>query len=1513
MPFRPLLSLAILLLISALPVQALNFYVDGTPGGKGDNRRSVQSAQNPNTPFLTLTHALRIAHLVPEGRPHVIQLVAGTYAPSTGETFPLAISQPGIYLQPSGLTVFDAEGLSGILQLSNTAGDFSLTDIDFYNGRADLGGAIHCAPCSLRVVRSRFFENSATEGGQLLYARDSWVEFLGNVIFKNGSTGSTVPILELHDTTPAGGRNDVIRNNTFYRNPAPNILTSGNRTDIDSNIFFDPEGAAIIDAAPAANPLVRYNLFWGTDTFLVGEELDPIGLVRTDRDTLNLVDQGVFIPYFVTAPPDTIGKVGELYQFEIPVDGNRPFYKFNPVTLPTGMSAELITQQGLISWTPADADTGRQIVDVEIVDPSGNPGSLHFHIHVFTAEDYPAVPGPVVIVTSHSDTTGGLNALNKRLPVFSSAASAGGNLYGDPLFISPEFNRFELLLHSPAYDAGNPIVALQDPKGGRLSDSDGDRNNIGSKGGPFLPSSPTANTSYSELVVTNLPDSVIVEGQEFIYDPILEPAVRATTVDYISFPDFKTPSMERYYPFGDRPPIRWTPTIADTGSHLIGIIVWTQVGFSRHYFPLRVRPLNESPVVTSQPETVAREDEPYAYALKATDLNGDALTFLLVSGPEGMTIDPQTGLLTWAPTQEDLGTVQVEIRVDDAGGASGGQSFVLTVLNTNDPPVITSLPDTTAVEDSLYTYTPLATDPDPVDSITFSLAAAPEGMTIDPQTALISWIPAQKDVGTFPVSIHATDANGGVAEQLFTLLVAAVDDPPQISTLPDTTTLEDQLFSYAVQAIDEEGQKLTYALMTGPEGAQIDTAGLLTWTPVQEDVGVHPITVQVADPSGQTAAQTLQLTILQVNDPPQITPISPVENQVQTEPGESLLFAVAVSDEEENELTLSWLINGTPRQDVAGASLEYVPSLTQIDTLTAQVSDGELSASFTWIVDGRQIPRLVLGTDPVDFGPVPFGSTGRTTLEVTNEGNGPLAISAVQVDDLHFAANFSSILIPVEGTASLELRFTPTDRQSITGAVTFATDDPDHPLVSISVSGQGAVATRFALDLDPAAESQNLLATEIASGRQFTLALYAEETVDLVNCEAIVSFDPTALSFDALTLRGANEANLLDGESGDALGTAQPADSLLQVTISAPAGAQGNSGAGLLALLSFTTAADFAIREPTAVRLRQVHLRSFGVEQSDDFMPELEIILTPRRLLADFNYDGIVDFEDFFLFADHFGSDPESPNWDPLYDISTDGIIDFEDFFTFADSFGTTASENSSLTGDFGASAAKFSADFPTPIGLKVGAHIDNQVEIDLYWSGKNRLQGYAITLDFDPEILRFETFAPAGEQSALPWTLEPRPGRLTVAVGLAAGQDRFGDDLGTLRFTRLSPLGGSIAPIGALGYAESQTAVLVTPLPVSLAPLPRTAALYPPYPNPFNPETTLSFYLPLEGEVELRIYDLLGRPVRTLVETRMVQGYHTLSWDGRDGMERPAAAGLYLAELRIDDFRQVRKLLLLK
>jgi hypothetical protein len=101
----------------------------------------------------------------------------------------------------------------------------------------------------------------------------------------------------------------------------------------------------------------------------------------------------------------------------------------------------------------------------------------------------------------------------------------------------------------------------------------------------------------------------------------------------------------------------------------------------------------------------------------------------------------------------------------------------------------------------------------------------------------------------------------------------------------------------------------------------------------------------------------------------------------------------------------------------------------------------------------------------------------------------------------------------------------------------------------------------------------------------------------------------------------------------------------------------------------------------------------------------------------------------------------------------------------------------------------------------------------------------------------------------------------------------------------------------------------------------PRRFELLPAYPNPFNSGTTLRFTLSGEGavEVELTVYDLLGRRVRTLLQGQLGGGVHTARWDGRDEAGRPASSGLYFARLRATSasgtllFYQGRKLLLLR
>ncbi|MBI3467961.1 MAG: tandem-95 repeat protein [Planctomycetes bacterium] len=157
--------------------------------------------------------------------------------------------------------------------------------------------------------------------------------------------------------------------------------------------------------------------------------------------------------------------------------------------------------------------------------------------------------------------------------------------------------------------------------------------------------------------------------------------------------------------------------------------------------------LNVPPAFNSVPKIEAIAGREYAYAATATDPDGDSLTFKLIAGPSGMTINDQTGLLSWTPSTSDVGNHDVTVQVSDGRGGTAQQHWVLSVITAppNRPPVINSTPDLTATINAEYAYDVDALDPD-FDPIEYAVLDGPEGMTIDPATGLITWTPTVADL-----------------------------------------------------------------------------------------------------------------------------------------------------------------------------------------------------------------------------------------------------------------------------------------------------------------------------------------------------------------------------------------------------------------------------------------------------------------------------------------------------------------------------------------------------------------------------------------------------------------------------------------------------------------------------------------------------------------------------------------------------------------------------------------------
>ena len=88
---------------------------------------------------------------------------------------------------------------------------------------------------------------------------------------------------------------------------------------------------------------------------------------------------------------------------------------------------------------------------------------------------------------------------------------------------------------------------------------------------------------------------------------------------------------------------------------------------------------------------------------------------------------------------------------------------------------------------------------------------------------------------------------------------------------------------------------------------------------------------------------------------------------------------------------------------------------------------------------------------------------------------------------------------------------------------------------------------------------------------------------------------------------------------------------------------------------------------------------------------------------------------------------------------------------------------------------------------------------------------------------------------------------------------------------------------------------------------------LYQNFPNPFNPVTILHYDLPENTMVNITIFDIMGRMVSELVNGQQTSGYKTITWDATNSLGETVSAGVYLYSIQTGEFRQVKKMILLK
>jgi RHS repeat-associated protein len=257
----------------------------------------------------------------------------------------------------------------------------------------------------------------------------------------------------------------------------------------------------------------------------------------------------------------------------------------------------------------------------------------------------------------------------------------------------------------------------------------------------------------------------------------------------------------------------------------------------------------------------------------------DRITYSLIGAPEGMAIDPATGVITWqVPPVGQIHSRMVDVIVmaTDNHKATGNATYRFWIdgaPETNEAPEIGYTIPSVVEIGHWFIGKVTAVDPDG-EPVTYSLRSAPRGMTIA-KDGWIRWWPTAVNDPTQPHSFQVV-VQAGLDEitQTFTFNVVQrfVNDPPRITSAPSHTAVATEKYVYEPMVDDDDAQQARFWSFVGeyPSGMILDAAtGRIEWTPWYNDVGDLTITLYVTD-GYDFDTQEIPLTVVGTNGAPTV-------------------------------------------------------------------------------------------------------------------------------------------------------------------------------------------------------------------------------------------------------------------------------------------------------------------------------------------------------------------------------------------------------------------------------------------------------------------------------------------------------------------------------------------------------------------------------------------------------------------------------------------------------------------
>ena len=339
--------------------------------------------------------------------------------------------------------------------------------------------------------------------------------------------------------------------------------------------------------------------------------------------------------------------------------------------------------------------------------------------------------------------------------------------------------------------------------------------------------------------------------------------------------------------------------------------------------------VNHPPVLAQPGPFTVAETKTLAFTLTSTDPDnptpGDTASYTSSNLPAGMTLDPNTGAVTWTPGYQTNEVYDVVYRVTDGGGLHNEKTAHIVVTRTNAAPSFSPAPDRTIPEAQTLTFTVAASDPNG-DPITYSASGLPPGATFDAATRTFSFTPDYSRASKYPIVFSARD-NDPIAPLTGTLTVQVtvtnVDRAPVLTQPGPFTTHETVPLVFTVVATDPDnpitsrnpdiGDTLAYTATSLPRGAAFDPdTQQLSWTPDCDQAGSYTVTFRVQDNWGLSDQKLAQILVIDTNRAPVVAQLP----EAHGAEGQWMTFALDVRDPDADPFSCS--ITAAP----AGARLD---------------------------------------------------------------------------------------------------------------------------------------------------------------------------------------------------------------------------------------------------------------------------------------------------------------------------------------------------------------------------------------------------------------------------------------------------------------------------------------------------------------------------------------------------------------------------------------------------------------